>query len=238
MIHSKRIFGVNDMMVNIAGYKFIPLVSLPHWREQFTLLCQQTSLQGTILLSPEGININLAGTSSDVQQFQVELRQFAPFADIHFHVTPAHTTPFNKLKVKIKKEIITFKQTYLHPAHQKAPAISPHELKQWLDEQKPMTLLDTRNTYEIAYGSFTQASHLHLNHFTDFANAVEVIPQNKPIVMFCTGGIRCEKAALYLLEQGFNEVYQLQGGILGYFAQVGKAHYSGDCFVFDNRIKL
>ena len=113
--------------------------------------------------------------------------------------------------------------------------ITPEELAKWLDEKKEFTLLDTRNDYEVAYGTFEQAVNLNIQHFVEIKDKINEIKRDKPIVMFCTGGIRCEKAALYFLEQGYESVYQLKGGILGYFAKMGNKHYNGSCFVFDER---
>ena len=161
------------------------------------------------------------------------------FESIRFHETYSEFVPFQRLKVKLKKEIITIRHPNTTPdAEHRAPSISPEELKQWLDEKRDITLLDTRNEYEISEGAFENAVNPHIQHFTELAGAVENLDKKKPMVMYCTGGIRCEKAALLLQEQGFENVYQLDGGILGYFAKVGGAHYEGRCFVFDERVAL
>jgi len=223
-------------ILNIAGYKFISLESLDSLHLFLRSLCQQYELKGTIILSPEGMNVNLAGMSSEVLSFIASLRLDERFADMTFHETYSSTIPFKRLKIKSKQEIITFRQKTIRPTEKKrAPSISPQVLKKWLDEKREITLLDTRNTYEIEFGTFQAATHLNLDHFVQFPSAANGIVKEKPIVMFCTGGIRCEKAALCLLEQGFPEVYQLDGGILNYFAQVGGTHYQGGCFVFDER---
>ena len=160
------------------------------------------------------------------------------FTQFAFHEFYSAEQPFRKLKVKIKKEIITFRQPDLNVLGMRAPALAPEELKQWLDEKRDITLLDTRNEYEISMGTFDGAVNLHLNHFNELPKAMGEIDPAKPVVMFCTGGIRCEKAAQYMKEHGFPDVYQLDGGILGYFAKVGGAHYSGGCFVFDERVSV
>ena len=221
---------------NIAGYKFIALDDLAQLREQ--LLAASVSLKGTILLSHEGININLAGTRENVAAFTTFLQNDNRFADIRFHETYSASLPFKYLKVKLKPEIITLRQPALNSLDARAPSISPAEFKQWLDEKRDITVLDVRNEYEIAYGTFVSAKHLSLSDFNEFPKVANTINKNKPIVMFCTGGIRCEKAALVMQEQGYENVYQLDGGILGYFAQVGGAHYDGKCFVFDERIAV
>jgi UPF0176 protein len=143
--------------------------------------------------------------------------------------------------VKIKKEIIAFGISGIDPADRPAPRLSPGELKQWLDEGRSFTLMDVRNTYEIKLGTFRGARTLGLEHFREFPAAVNSLPnklKNEPVVTFCTGGIRCEKAAPLLEQAGFTEVYQLDGGILRYFEECGGAHFEGDCFVFDKRVAI
>jgi UPF0176 protein len=223
-------------ILNIAGYKFCALLQLSAWR--CTFLRQAEALRGTILLAPEGINLNLAGTASDIQLFKDFLKTESLFADILFRESFSEILPFKKLKVKIKDEIITFREPSVDPVTAKGPSLTPQELKQWLDQARNFTLLDTRNTYEVELGTFKQAEHLDTSDFTDFVAKSQTLAKDKPIVMFCTGGIRCEKASLHLLNAGHKEVYQLEGGILNYFAEVGQEHYTGACFVFDERFAL
>lgn len=226
-------------ILNIAGYKFISLSHDIHaLREQLFTRANELAIKGTILLSHEGINLNLAGIPSAITTFKNYLKDQALFADLSFHETYSAHLPFKVLKVKIKKEIITIKQPEACPLASRAPSISPHELKQWLDEKRDITLLDTRNDYEVRFGTFAGALNLHLKDFGEFPKALDQVDKNKPVVMFCTGGIRCEKAAVYMLNKGHTDIYQLDGGILGYFAQVGGAHYDGECFVFDERIAV
>ena len=225
-------------MLNIATYKFLPLTDeiLLDLHRQLLMLCERLMLKGSILLSKEGININLSGEIASVRQFQHDLLQDERFADLSFRESFSQSISFKRLKVKIKKEIITMNQPGIHPEQARAPSISPQELKQWLDEKREVILLDTRNEFEVNYGSFNSAMHLGLKNFSEFPDAVKTLKCDKPVVMFCTGGIRCEKAALSMFNQGFSEVYQLDGGILNYFSQVGQAHYQGGCFVFDDRV--
>lgn len=222
-------------IINIAAYKFLALDHLAQLREELYRQCDRFSLKGTILLGAEGININLSGARENMTDFEYYLRQDKRFADLYIQRSSADHMTFKRLKVKIKKEIITMNQPHLSPTKKRAPSLAPQKLKQWLDEERDMVLLDTRNHFEINYGTFNDALNLRLHHFGEFPEAIKSLPQTKPIVMFCTGGIRCEKAALVMLQQGFSEVYQLQGGILNYFATVGDAHYQGKCFVFDER---
>ena len=146
-----------------------------------------------------------------------------------------------RMLVKIKREIIAFGVDTIQPAERTSPKLSPRELKQWLDDDRDFELLDVRNTYEVELGTFQHARSLGLDSFRDFPQAVHQLPtdgRDKPLVMFCTGGIRCEKAGPYLEQQGFRQVYQLEGGILNYFEQCGGTHYEGDCFVFDQRVAV
>lgn len=226
------------LVVNIASYRFVPLDNLVELRTAFQQKCRAFSLKGTILLSQEGININLAGSRENTALFQTFLQTDTRFANMRFHETESNFLPFKYTKIKIKKEIITMRVPNIHPEIKRAPDIAPQTLKQWLDEKRDITILDTRNDYEIQFGTFKNAVNLHLNDFGEFSKATKKLNPNKPVVMFCTGGIRCEKAALHLLQEGFQQVFQLQNGILNYFKEVGNAYYEGECFVFDERIAL
>lgn len=226
-------------ILNIAGYKFISLLEIASLQQRILEQCQALLLKGTILLSHEGINISLAGTTHHIQSFQAFLKNDSRFMDMTFHESYSEEQPFKRLNVKLKNEIITLRQPGVNPAAtNRAPEISPAEFKQWLDEKRDITLLDTRNDYEVRFGTFKGAVNLQIADFGELPNAIEHIDRDKPIVMFCTGGIRCEKAALYMLNQGYSNVHQLDGGILGYFRKVGGAHYEGECFVFDERIAV
>lgn len=224
---------------NIAGYKFIFLTELPALRGQLLELCQELALKGTVLLSSEGININLAGLSESIVTFKKYVQKDPRFQDMTFRDSYSDSHPFRYMKVKIKKEIITLRVDEVRPEQNaRPPHVTPEEFKRWLEEGRDITVLDTRNDYEIRFGTFRKAVNLNIHDFSEFPQATESIPREKPIVMFCTGGIRCEKAALHLINAGFPEIYQLDGGILNYFAKVGGDHYEGECFVFDQRIAL
>ena len=227
-------------VLNIAGYQFVALTDLDVLRASLRTECQRLALKGTILLSPEGINISLAGEEAAIEAFKQFIAGVQQFTAMRFHHTYSTSQPFQMMKVKLKKEIITMRQgEHLAPlADNRASDVSPAELKQWLDERRDITLLDTRNDYEYDYGTFIGAINLQIKHFGELPEAICHLDKQKPVVMFCTGGIRCEKAALYMEQHGFEKVYQLDGGILGYFATVGNAHYEGECFVFDERVAL
>jgi|SRR5579885_881180 UPF0176 protein len=225
-------------ILNIAGYRFVSLDNIEILRETLLEQCKKHALKGTILLSREGINISLAGTTENIHSIIQILNHDERLADIRFHMTHSAFQPFKRLKVKLKKEIITMRKPQANPIELRAPSISPEAFKQWLDEKKDITILDTRNDYEVRFGTFAGAVNLKIDDFVQFPSASTAIGKNKPIVMFCTGGIRCEKAALYMLSEGYADVYQLDGGILGYFNKVGGAHYQGECFVFDERVSV
>jgi UPF0176 protein len=153
----------------------------------------------------------------------------------------SRSRPFRRMRVKIKREIIAFGVAGIAPGCYTSPRLSARELKQWLDEGRPVTLLDTRNNFEVQTGSFRNALPIGIDDFRDFPAAVYQLPdelKQQPVVTFCTGGIRCEKAAPYLERAGFENVYQLDGGILKYFEECGAAHFEGKCFVFDERVAL
>jgi UPF0176 protein len=207
-------------------------------RDQLQDFSNKQPVKGTILLSTEGINVSMAGEEAAIRAFQTFLKNDQRFADITFHETYSDQIPFKHFKVKLKKEIITFKQPDADPLQQRAPALSPQDFKKWLDENRDITILDTRNDYEVRFGTFKNAVNLHLADFSELADAMDDLPKEKPLVMFCTGGIRCEKAAVHFLNHGFKDVYQLDGGILGYFKEVGGAHYHGECFIFDERVAV
>jgi RluA family pseudouridine synthase len=224
---------------NIAAYRFTRLGELSALRERLRGLCKSWSLKGTILLSPEGINLFVAGESGDVDRLVAELRGQAGLADLSVKYSESAEQPFTRMLVRIKKEIIAFGVEGIDPGKHTAPKLAAATLKAWLDEGRPITLLDTRNEYEVKLGTFQGARTLGIDHFRQFPAAAERLPgelKNQPVVMFCTGGIRCEKAGPYLERLGFQSVFQLDGGILRYFEECGGKHYEGECFVFDQRV--
>lgn len=201
-------------------------------------VAQALGLKGTILLAPEGINAFLAGAETTVRSFLSILDDDPRFANLDIKESWSDTMPFHKMKIKVKEEIVTFRQPQVNPALQPAPFMSPEDLKARLDRGEEIVLLDTRNDVEVDTGTFKGALFWGNKNFTEFGEiAKQHIDElkNKTVVSFCTGGIRCEKAAPYLQSLGAEKVYQLEGGILRYFEKVGRDHYDGDCFVFDER---
>ncbi len=225
--------------VNIAAYKFVPLADLGPLRGRLLRLCKEWQLKGTILLSPEGINLFVAGAADAIDHLLVELRSWPGLGDLQVKVSETAHQPFNRMLVRIKREIIAFGVEGIAPGTRTSPKLPPAKLKQWLDEGRPVTLLDTRNNYEVKLGTFRNAQPIGITHFREFPEAVRQLPnemKEQPIVMFCTGGIRCEKAGPFMEQEGFKNVFQLEGGILKYFEECGGAHYDGECFVFDQRV--
>jgi UPF0176 protein len=237
-------------IVNLAAYHFATIEDTAAWRPFVTERCDALGLRGTILLAPEGINLFVAGSREAADAFIDYIRHDAlfegKFANLQFKESLSEKQPFRRMLVKLKREIITMKKPAIRPELGRAPFVDAPTLKSWLDrghddQGRPVVMLDTRNAFEVDVGTFENALDYRITKFSEFP---EVIEQNradlegKTVVSFCTGGIRCEKAAIHMKEVGIENVYQLEGGILKYFEEVGGAHYHGDCFVFDYRTAL
>jgi UPF0176 protein len=238
--------GADQRYVNIAAYKFISFDDTEAMRPQFQALCTQLHLKGTILLTPEGINMFLSGLPADIEQYLSWLRSDARFADIEVKYSYSNEQSHRRMLVRIKKEIITMRMPLIQPELGRAPSVDPATLKRWLDQGhddagKPVVMVDTRNDFEIDVGTFNDTVDYRISKFTEFPAVIEQHKDDfagKTVVTFCTGGIRCEKAAIHMQNIGYDNVYQLEGGILKYFEDVGGDHYTGDCFVFDYRTAL
>lgn len=229
--------------LNISAYKF---VALPDAAELRTTLLERAlswQLKGTILLAEEGINLFLAGPAEAVRGFVSQLQADARFSDIAPKESWSAQQPFKKMLVKVKPEIIRMDCPTIVPSAGRAPAVDAATVKRWLDAGvddagREVVTLDTRNDFEVDCGTFEGAIDWRITKFTEFPQALrehQAALQDKTVVSFCTGGIRCEKAAILMREAGLEHVYQLEGGILKYFEEVGSAHYQGSCFVFDER---
>jgi len=232
-------------VLNIAAYRFVTLHDLPELRGQLRARAEAHGLKGTVLLAEEGINLFLAGSPEGIEAFLAALDGDARLAGLTVKRSHSAEQPFKKLLVKIKPEIITLRQPQLNPAANPAPAVTPRQLKAWLDQGhddagRPVVLLDTRNTFEFEHGSFVGAVHPQLEKFSEYPDKLPALGgfEGQTVVTFCTGGIRCEKAAPWMLSVGYQNVYQLAGGILQYFEDCGDAHFTGECFVFDERVAL
>jgi UPF0176 protein len=232
-----------NQILNISCYKFVALPDAQALRQPCLDNAMARQLKGTILIAEEGINFFLAGSASDVRGFVDWLRTDDRFADLTPKESWSDTQPFRKMLVKVKNEIIRMNHPSIRPAEGRAPAVTPATAKRWLDqghddEGRPVVTLDTRNQFEVDAGTFKNTINWGITKFTEFPAAVQAHLdelQDKTVISFCTGGIRCEKAAIYMRHAGLPHVYQLEGGILKYFEEVGNDHYEGGCFVFDER---
>lgn len=227
------------MFTNISCYQFAHLGDLKSLKADLLTACKERELKGTILLANEGINLFIAGSRAAVDDVVAIIRAIPGLESLAPKYSESDHQPFNRMLVRLKKEIIAFGVEGINPAARTSPKLKAAELKQWLDDGKPVTLLDTRNDYEVKLGTFKNAVLAGIDSFRDFPDAVAKLPEDlkeQPVVMFCTGGIRCEKAGPYMEREGFKEIYQLDGGILKYFEEVGADHYEGECFVFDQRV--
>ncbi len=234
--------SVNDLdVLNIAGYKFEPLKDVEVLVPEFQSVCDDLDLKGSVYLSPNGINFSLAGSEEAVQQYLYFMEQDKRFLDIPLKKTYSETQPFRRMKVRQKKEIISLGRDDINPRELTGDYVTPQELYAMYENNEDVIVLDTRNEYETRVGLFENAVDLQLDTFRDFPDAIEQLPEeykDKQIVMYCTGGIRCEKASAIMLKAGFSHVKQLEGGVLDYFKETGGKYWNGDCFVFDERVAL
>ena len=232
-------------ILNLAAYRFVALDDLPSLRERLWLSATAAQLRGTVLLAAEGINFCLAGTADVLMAWLHGLGADPRLANLTVKRSWCEAPPFQRLKVKIKREIIRMDQPAMAPASGRAPAVSPTTLARWLaqggdDAGRPLRLLDARNAFEVDAGAFAGAIDWRLAKFSDFPAALAAHRaelDGVTVVSYCTGGIRCEKAVLVMQSLGLTHSYQLDGGILNYFeATHGAAPgWQGDCVVFDER---
>ncbi|HEY0825203.1 MAG TPA: sulfurtransferase [Ramlibacter sp.] len=235
-----------NKVLNVSAYKFVPLPDAAALREPLLARARALGLKGTILLAEEGINLFLAGAAEAVGALLAHLRADPRLSDLQAKESWSADVPFRRMLVKHKREIIRMNHPAIRPAAGRAPALEARTLQRWLDQGhddagRPVVTLDTRNAFEVDYGTFAGAIDWRLHRFSEFPDALgghlhEL--QGKTVVSFCTGGIRCEKAALLMREAGLQDVWQLEGGILKYLEETGGAHFQGRCFVFDEREAL
>lgn len=236
-----------EQFVNIAYYKFVQIEQPQELRETLLNLCNDLQIKGTILLAHEGINSCLVGSNSAIDAFISFMHKHPYFSDIEFKKSYSEHIPFRRMLVKVKKEIIPMGMDSIQPANFTGKYVTAMELKEWLDKGEDLVFLDTRNDYEVELGTFRNAIDPKIKKFRDFPDWVrENFMQYKKqkVITFCTGGIRCEKATAFMRQEGFEDVYQIHGGILKYFEETQKKapsddnYYDGDCFVFDYRVAV
>ena len=233
-------------VLNLAAYRFVPLDDLAALRDRLAQQASACGLKGTILLAEEGINIFIAGPAGPARDFMTWLGHDARLADIPFKESWSDTTPFRRMRVRIKREIIRMNQPAIQPHAGRAPAVDAITLNRWLDQGsddngRPVVMLDTRNAFEVACGTFDTAIEFGISRFSEFPQAIAAhrdALRDKTVVSFCTGGIRCEKATIVMRQMGLDHSVQLEGGILKYFEETDARHFRGECFVFDERIAL
>lgn len=230
---------------NLAFYKFVRIADVASTAHAFEILVSSLEMKGTLILASEGINGYVAATPESAEKFMQFCRADNRFSDIDFKVSVSEFQPYNRMLVKQKNEIVTMGRSDIVPEQFTGKHVDAQTLKKWLDEGEEVILLDTRNNYETKLGSFKRAVIPDIKTFRTFPAWVEnhfTHYKNHRVVTFCTGGIRCEKATAYMRQAGFDEVYQIQGGILKYLEVTremgGQNHYEGDCFVFDHRVAV
>ena len=228
-----------DQIKVLSFYKFLPLQKIEDMGPKLKNELSMYNTKGTVLLSPEGVNATLSVSFQQEEKLKEILNIF--FGSLRLKEQTCQKFPFKRLLVRLKKESITFKENKLKLSNNENSYLEPETLKKWYEENKDILIMDVRNEFEIAFGSFKNALNLKISKFTEFKEAISSLSEkakNKTIVTYCTGGIRCEKAVPYMKELGFTNVYQLEGGILNYFEKCGESYYEGTCFVFDHRISL
>jgi UPF0176 protein len=232
-----------NSILNIAAYLFVNITDTASLKPQVVQRLTDLNLRGTVLLAEEGINLFLAGSEHEVRAFLLWLRQDERFARIEVKESWSELQPFKRIKVKLKREIIRMDHPTVRPIEGRGASVDAKTLKRWLDTGhddtgRAVVMLDTRNDFEVDAGTFENTVDWRIKKFTEFPQAFLRHKQElleKTVVSFCTGGIRCEKASIFMQREGLNHTYQLEGGILKYFEEVGGAHYTGGCFVFDER---
>ncbi|MFP4402234.1 MAG: rhodanese-related sulfurtransferase [Candidatus Nanoarchaeia archaeon] len=225
-----------EQYTNISFYKFIELDNLKQLRDELQTYCDSKQIRGKILLASEGISAYMSGVVKDIEEFKQFLTTYSKFEDIWFKHNPTNKFNSKRMNVKIRKETITMKQHYDYSNTGKY--LEPEELDNWYENNEDFVIIDTRNEYEYELGHFKNALQLPLKEFTQFPKEIKKIKdkiKNKKIVTYCTGGIRCEKATAWMRDNGFEDVYQINGGIINYGIERGQSNWEGLCFVFDDR---
>ena len=221
-------------------YKFINITKLKKNKQELQLFMVKNDVRGFLILAKEGINGTISGKKRSITLIERKILKQFNFKDFDSrNNSSSKFQPFHKAKVKIKKEVVPFGLNLNKQSKKKSIYIEPNKWNE-LIEKKTTLLIDARKPFEYKVGTFRGSSNPNVNNFRDFPKYLNKVKKNQPVAMFCTGGIRCEKASVYLKNNGFKNVYQLKGGILGYLKKIKKAKslWKGECYVFDNRISL
>ena len=220
-------------------YCYTPLADPAQFRDEHHRLCLALDLRGRIIVAAEGLNGTVSGTRAHCARYMAAVRADPRFAALEFKVedVPAHT--FQKLHVRVKPEIVHSSLRHVRPHERTGQHLSPAEFRT-LKDRDDVVVVDVRSDYEYNLGRFKNAVTLDMENFRDFPRRVEKLKafKDKKILTYCTGGVKCEKASAYLLEQGFENVYQLHGGIIKYGLEAGGEDFDGQCYVFDNRVAV
>lgn len=226
---------MNDIHI-LLFYQYIKIDEPEVFAKQHALFCKKLELQGRILVAQEGINGSVSGTKEQTEQYKRIMHQDSRFTTMPFKEDIGMMHPFKKMIVKVKQEIVTFGQNV--DLKKSGKHLSPQEFVELYEKGEEVVILDARNEYESRVGKFKGAITTNIQTFREFPQVIEQIKdkKEKKIVMYCTGGIRCEKASAYLVENGFKEVYQLDGGILNFGKHFPDTIWEGKCFVFDKRL--
>jgi UPF0176 protein len=231
-----------DKYLTAAFYKFVELHDFAALKAPLLAFCEEHAIKGTILLAAEGINGTIAGQPDQVRAALAYLRADPRLADLEHKESGATKAPFYRMKVRLKREIVTLGMPHVHPATMAGTYVKPQEWNRLLEDPN-VVVVDVRNDYEVALGTFTGALNPGTKSFRelpDWVRSNAALRAKPKVAMFCTGGIRCEKSTAFLRSEGFEEVYHLQGGILKYLGTVpaGESRWQGDCFVFDERVAV
>ena len=243
----KKAYGIKRKRPYLiaALYKFASLHSIDGWQQSFKDICAENNLFGTILIAPEGINGTIAGSHQNIEKFVAWLYEYPEFKQTEIKYSEENNCPFHRMKVRLKREIVTMGEPHINPSETKGIYVKPQDWNE-LISSPDVLVVDTRNDYEVAIGKFSKAIDPNTTSFREFPKWADDFASKqkhkKPtkIAMYCTGGIRCEKSTAYMKNIGFEEVYHLQGGILKYLEKVpaDQSLWQGECFVFDNRVSV
>ncbi len=218
-------------------YIYSPIENVVEYRDAHHQFCLDNNLLGRILIAPEGLNGTVSGLSEDTEKYMTWIKSDLRFAKVDFKIEQSSVHTFNKLYVRIKKEIV-HSELPVNPLIETGKHLEPAEFKDMYKNDPNVVLVDMRSTYEHSVGKFKNAITFNMENLRDLPDHIQVIDhlRNKKIITYCTGGIKCEKASAYLLSQGFSDVYQLHGGIIKYGLEEGGEDFEGKCYVFDNRL--
>lgn len=222
-----------------TAYRFLDLADPAGLAAELEAVCARERLLGTVTLAAEGLNLALAGDADALDRLEHHLRRETPFAGLRLRRSAADAPPFRRLQVQLRPSLLALRLEAPVAARRPGRQLPPERLRAWLDEGRPLRLLDARNRFESRLGRFAAAETLPLARFRDFPTAAgQLAADERPLVTYCTGGIRCEVASAWLGERGHADVWQLSGGVLHYFERCGGRHWTGDCFVFDDRLAI